>query len=144
MEESNEKQKTSSGKQRDSNIGTPGKKKKAPTPQLKLPKSLPSPVFHQLVGIFTTSAERPPPALDLGLFEWGYFVNIARSISGDEGYDEISAITAKTSGTFLGESSGNLSTSSAGSSHLFGAKWRNVEVESGKGDDCRLFYISNI
>ena len=39
----------------------------------KLPKSLPHPEFHQLIGIFNSTAERCPNNLDCGLFEWEYF-----------------------------------------------------------------------
>ena len=152
-----DKQKGSaSSNQRDahtSSVGTPGKKKKAPpTPQQKLPKSLPSPVFHQLVGIFTTSAERPPPALDLGLFEWSYFVNVANIINGPlDVPDDMSTVTAKTSTTLHGESgtlpsitsAGDENLSTSGTSRFHGPKWRHVEADSGIFMMFMMFFFYN-
>jgi len=39
----------------------------------KLPKTLPAPHFHQLVGVYPSSTERAPSSVDTGLFEWEYF-----------------------------------------------------------------------
>lgn len=39
----------------------------------KVPKSIPSPHFHQLVGVYPSSSERAPSSVDTGLFEWEYF-----------------------------------------------------------------------
>lgn len=83
----------------------------------RLPKFLPNPKLYQVLGTFCSYAEKQPPNLDLGLFDWEYFADfdtrhaIAPVRSEGPDADSVSVISSTRSLT-TAESSGKLSVGS--------------------------------